>query len=306
MNITYEKVKLGKFGECLKVSNGKVEFLVTCDIGPRILELKLCSDESVFLYDEADNFNQGHLDFSCYGDLGHWHIYGGHRLWASPEKEVRVAYPDNRPVKVKEIEDGAVVTGEYQVFNNIQVEMTIKFVADNKISVEHQITNKNAFSIEIAAWPISVMNYGGFMAVKMIDTDLGLLPNRTMSLWSYSKMNDKRVYFGEKYITLKADRDNEEQFKFGIRTDSGYAAYFRNKTMFIKRFETDDCVGPDYDCNYESYTCKEMLEMESLSPLTVLEYNEFVLHNEVFELYELEKMPDPRNEAEISEALARI
>ena len=304
--ITYEKTKFGEIGECLKISNGKIEFLVTCDIGPRILELKLCSDESVFFYDENDTINGADSDFSSYGDLGTWHIYGGHRLWASPEKEIRTSYPDNSPISVKETEDGVIITGNCQVNNNIQVEMTVKFIADSKISIEHQITNKNAYSIEIAAWPITVMNYGGFMAVKMIDENTGLLPNRSMSLWPYAKMNDKRVYFGEKYITLKADKDTTQAFKFGIRTDSGYAAYFRNKTMFIKRFELDDSICPDYDCNYESYTCGEMLEMESLSPLTVLEYNEFVIHNESFELYELEKIPDSHDEAAIAEALAKI
>jgi len=306
MNITYEKVTFGKIGSCLKVSNGKIEFLVACDIGPRILNLKLCSDESVFIYDENDNFNQPESALTSYGNLGGWHIYGGHRLWASPEKDVRTAYPDNRSVVIKEIENGVVVTGECQVNNNIQVEMTITFIADNKISIEHQITNKNAYSIEIAAWPITVMNHGGFAAIKMIDTDTGLLPNRTMSLWPYSKMNDKRVYFGENYITLKADKDNTQAFKFGIRTDSGFAAYFRNKTLFIKRFELDDSICPDYDCNYESYTCREMLEMESLSPLTVLEHNEFVIHNEIHELYELKSMPDMRDETAIAEALQDI
>ena len=306
MNITYENVNFGKVGNCLKISNGKIEFLVACDVGPRIMELKLCSDESVFLNDEADIFNQSDLDFSQYGDVEHWHIYGGHRLWASPEKQIRTAYPDNNPVSVKEIKDGVIVTGECQVLNNIQVEMTIQFVADNKISIEHQITNKNAYSIEIAAWAISVMRCGGFAAVKMIDTDTGLLPNRTMSLWPYAKMNDKRVFFGEKYVTLEADKNNEDAFKFGLRTDSGFAAYFRNKTMFIKRFELDDSICPDFDCNYESYTCKEMLEMESLGPLTVLEYNEFLIHNETFELYELEKMPDPRDEKTIDEILKDI
>ena len=173
MNITYENVSLDKIGKCLKVTNGKIEFLVSCDVGPRILELKLCSDESVLFYDKNDDFEQSELDFSCYGDLGCWHIYGGHRLWASPEKEIRTAYPDNKPVTVEEIPDGVIVTGECQVNNNIQVEMAIKFIADNKISIEHQITNKNAYSIEIAAWPITVVNYGGFAAVRMIEEDTG-------------------------------------------------------------------------------------------------------------------------------------
>ena len=135
---------------------------------------------------------------------------------------------------------------------------------------------------------------------------MGLLPNRHISLWSYSKMNDSRVYFGEKYITLKADQAVSEAFKLGLKTEDNYASYFTNDTLFIKRFEQKDGIYPDFDCNYESYTCLSMLEMESLSPLQEVGCNQTITHKEVWELYDLDVCPDPKNEKGIEELLQKV
>lgn len=298
-----EKINIKSIGECLKISNGKISFTVACDIGPRIIELQILNKTSVFFVDDKDEMNSGNDDLSSYGNLGKWHLYGGHRLWASPEAPIRTAYPDNRPVFIETLDNGIKVTGELQKNNNIQVEMSLLFIADNKIEVTHSITNFNAYPVNISAWPITVMAYGGFEAIKMPDTDMGLLPNRHISLWSYSKMNDSRVYFGEKYITLKADENIDRAFKIGLRTEQDYASYFIKDTLFIKRFEQKSGICPDFDCNYETYTNKTMLEMESLSPLQEIGFNKKITHKEIWELYDLDKNIDPKNEKEIEQIL---
>ena len=301
--VNYEKIFIDGIGNCLKISNEVMSFTVTCDIGPRVIELQLNEKKSVLFHDENDEFNGLNENYAVYGDLGTWHIYGGHRLWASPEETLRTAYPDNQPITVTEIVNGVKISGNMQVHNNIKAEMIIQFYSSNKLAVEHIITNSNSYPIEIAAWPITVMAYGGFAAVKMTDTQTGLLPNRTMSFWPYAKLNDERVYFGEKYLTLKADKDNETAFKFGLKTNAGYASYFTDDTLFVKRFEMQEGTYPDFGCNYESYTTKAMLEMESLSPLKIIGKNETISHSEVWELHELETAPDRKDEQAIDEIL---
>jgi hypothetical protein len=304
MNI--EKINIASIGECLKISNGKISFTVACDIGPRIIELQILDKKSVFFIDSKDEINGADQDFSGYGDLGHWHLYGGHRLWASPEAPIRTAYPDNRPVSIEILDNGIKVTGEVQKNNHIQVSMTVLFVDDNKIEVTHNITNTNTYPINISAWPITVVAYGGFEAIKMPETDTGVLPNRHISLWSYSKMNDSRVCFGEKYITLKADENIDKAFKIGLKTELDYASYFTDDTLFIKRFDLKEGLYPDFDCNYETYTNISMLEMESLSPLQEIGYNQEITHKEIWELYDLESQIDPKNEKEIEKRLSAI
>jgi hypothetical protein len=106
-------------------------------------------------------------------------------------------------------------------------------------------------------------------------------------------------------------------------TDYNFAAYLKNKTLFIKRFdfEAEDRTAngnitaggnrtakgrPDFNCNYETYTCAGMLEMESLGPLTAVEYGNSVTHNEIWELYEIDKQPNPKDETEIEAALRSV
>jgi hypothetical protein len=304
--MTFDYIALDKFGEAARISNGKISFAVPKNFGPRILDFKLEGLPSPFLYDADDNFNISLPGYDAYGDLGAWHAYGGHRLWASPEAEVRTAYPDNLPVCIERTENGAAVKGRPQANNNIQVGIEAEFVAENKLGLSHRITNLNAYPIEIAAWPITVMEAGGVEAIRMTDIDTGLLPNRAVSLWPYSKMNDSRVYFGEKYITLSPDAGRGDAFKIGLMTDYGFAAYFKGRTLFIKRFDVGGGAFPDYNCNYETYTCAGMMEMESLGPLTVLGRGESAVHGEVWELHEIERAPDPRDEAGIDDILGRV
>ena len=43
---------------------------------------------------------------------------------------------------------------------------------------------------------------GGKEVVPQGRRDTGLLPNRVVSLWPYSRLDDPRVHWGERYIFL--------------------------------------------------------------------------------------------------------
>src|SRR5579859_2514091 len=75
-----------------KLSNEIVELVVTADVGPRIL-----------FYGFRNGENQLHEVVEDAGKTGgsEFRLFGGHRLWASPEVE-RTYYPDNAPVAVSE------------------------------------------------------------------------------------------------------------------------------------------------------------------------------------------------------------
>ena len=73
-----------------KLSNGVVELVVTADVGPRILFYGFRNGENLLHEVEEDAGMAGDSKFR---------LYGGHRLWVSPEVE-RTYYPDNTPVAV--------------------------------------------------------------------------------------------------------------------------------------------------------------------------------------------------------------
>jgi hypothetical protein len=131
-----------------------------------------------------------------------------------------------------------------------------------------------------------VLAPGGKEVVPFNTRDSGLLANRTMTIWPYTRMNDPRVWWGSRYMTLKQDTTpGQSPFKVGMDNEQGWAAYFKDQCLFIKYFIHDmDAHYPDGGMSFETYTNERFLEMESLSPLDVVEAGDTVEHVEVWEL----------------------
>lgn len=88
-----------------------------------------------------------------------------------------------------------------------------------------------------------------------------------------------------------------------MQNEQGWAAYFNHGHLFIKYYKhKEGAVYPDFGVSYETYTNDLMLEMETLSPLTMLEPGSSIEHSEAWELFDDVPMPSD-NEADIKEAL---
>ncbi|HHU78641.1 MAG: hypothetical protein ACOX27_01330 [Caldicoprobacterales bacterium] len=294
--IRIKEIEYGSFGKCVEISNGNADIVVTVDVGPRIIRFGLTGRENEFCDDGSFSVPVGNEE---------WHILGGHRLWHSPEAMPRSYSPDNKPVHYEKIENGIRVTQETEPWVQIKKQMDITMAGCcNKVQIIHRLTNENAWPIEVSAWAITVMAAGGLQVVPQPSRDTGLLANRLLSLWPYTKMNDHRVYWGDRYITLKQDPDTDTPFKFGIPNEGGWAAYFNHGNLFIKRFRhVMGAVYPDYGVSYETYTNDYMMEMESLSPLTRLEPGDTINHLEEWELIENVSRPAADNEEDIQKVV---
>ncbi len=298
------------YGRCLTISNGTIEAVVTLDCGPRIIRFAAIGGANVMMEDTERSINKQEFsaDFADkFGaDKGVWYIYGGHRLWTSPEELPRSYYPDNTPVEYEKVAGGAKFTPPAQVWTQLQMSMTVTMSeTDNSLHILHEITNVGAWNAEFAPWALSVLAPGGFEVVPVQQRQTGLLSNRKLVLWDYARMNDDRVYWGEKYITLRQDPTAEGPFKIGTDSEHCWAAYFNHGDLFIKKFDTDpDGVYPDGGCNFETYTCADFLEMESLGTLKSVAPNETVSHCEDWTLYT--DVPCPAcDEAEIAKVMEK-
>ncbi|MEM2960208.1 MAG: hypothetical protein QXU67_01245, partial [Candidatus Bathyarchaeia archaeon] len=76
------------------LSIGDMLLGVACDIGPRILYLASAEKPELNLFGILPNAGVETSD-------GFWRIYGGHRLWSSPEAKPRSYSLDNQPVKIE-------------------------------------------------------------------------------------------------------------------------------------------------------------------------------------------------------------
>ena len=177
-----------------------------------------------------------------------------------------------------------------------------------EVSVKHKLINKNAWPVEVAAWGLTVMDEGGvsFIPQPQNEPDFlcGAKGASNITLWAYTRMDDERVTWGNKYITLKQSRTAEGNIKFGISNEDGWAAYLNKGNMFVNRFAyIDGAVYPDRGVSYETFTTDFMLEMETLSPLSKLEPNEFLIHEEKWSLFK--GIEEPKNEDEIDDIVSK-
>lgn len=279
-----EKFEYNGLNTNVRLSNGTVELVLATEYGPRVMRYALAGSN------EKDNIFGTLPDVNVKTELGQWNIRGGHRLWHAPEGMPRSYVPDNAPVQVVRDGDTVKLVQAVETATNIQKEIWITLdAADSHVTVIHKLTNRGVFPIDIACWAMSVMNKGGVAILPQEpyqSHDDALLPARPMVLWSYTNLTDPRWMFGQKYLTLRQDPDIKDPQKVGILNRQGWAAYCRNSVLFLKRFGFDkDRTYPDYNCNNETYTDANFLELETLGAMEKVEPGATISHREDWWLY---------------------
>ena len=269
--VTTHIVAYKNYGNCVEISNGTVRLLVTVDVGPRIINYSFVDGENIMFEDLERVFSISGPEFDeAYGRGSEWFIYGGHRLWTSPEGLPKSYYPDNDPVPYELIENGAIFRPAVQKWNQYGYEIKITMCPQTgKVNLVHTITNHAAWDVVLAPWCLTVLSPGGYEYVSQPRKDTGLLGNRLLALWPYANMSDERITWGHKYIGLRQVPGHTEKFKLGINSENGVALYFNHGDLFIKKFEPiENGLYPDGGMSFETFTNGLFLEMETLGEIT--------------------------------------
>jgi hypothetical protein len=296
-NVKIERIKYGGWDNCIQITNGLVDLVVTTDVGPRIIRYGFVNQNNEMCEVKSQMGLTG-------GD--EWRIYGGHRLWHGPESKPRTYEPDNNPVKWEQIPDGIRTMQDIEPWSKIKKEMEITlFPKSSRVRILHRLTNRGPWPIELSVWSISAMAKGGKEVIPQPSKDTGLLPNRIIAIWPYTRLNDPRLYLGEKYIILRQDPDITHPLKIGIANEDSWAAYFNNNHLFLKYYiHHPNARYPDFGVSYETYINDFMLEMETLSPLNMLKPDASITHIEIWELFD--NVPMPSEEAEIQGIMEKV
>ena len=221
---------------------------------------------------------------------GNFYFRGGHRLWHSPEAMPRTYIPDNKGGVVTEIPNGARIEMPAEPWTHIAKSIEIQFNPDQpQITLRHELRNDGAWAVQFSAWALTMFRLGGVgifpQPIGNVD-EAGLLSNRKLILWPYARTDDPRLTLRDDFILVHAT-PSLPPFKFGYFNPHGWAAYWLDEALFVKRFEAQaDASYPDHGCNVESYCNDKFIELESLSPLTNVNPGETVIHTELWEVYE--------------------
>ena len=270
------------YGKCISFKTGNIKLLVTIDIGPRIIFYGK-DDQNIMFEDIEDTTNKGgeFFDKNLKGE-GIWHLYGGHRLWKSPEY-MDTYYPDNEKVTVEKNGDEVAFISNVETTTNLQKSMIIKMNDDGSIVLTQKIENKsNVKTTPISAWGLTVLDKGAKATIDLPNEDTGFLPNRNIVFWSYTNIKDERIDLNNDKLIIE-QRNIVDPIKVGLFTQRQINVNVKGQLFSL---QIDKKVGtyPDFSCNIECYTNNHIFEIETLSPLQELEPNECLIHKEYWAL----------------------
>jgi hypothetical protein len=297
--IEIRQVEYGDWPNCYRLANDVMELIVTTDVGPRVIRCGFVGAENEFKEFPEHFGKTGGKD---------WRIYGGHRLWHAPEHKVRTYCLDNSSVKLEQ-RDGAVhLTQTVEATTGIQKEIEVRLAPDvAHATVTHRLRNVNSEPVTLAPWALTVMAPGGTAIMPLPERGShpeDLLPGNLLTLWKYTDMSDARWTWGRRYILLRQDSTPKiKPQKIGATIPDGWIAYARGGRLFLKTFGHDpSAIYPDMGCSMEVFTNEEMLELETLGPVTQLAANGVVDHVEDWWLFR--DVPVPHSDADVEAHIA--
>lgn len=251
------------------------------EAGPRIVRL--------FVGGSDENLLAELPDVKWETPYGEYHIYGGHRLWHAPEAALRSYMPDDSGLIVEQLSDGVRLSGPAEPVTGLRKRIEIRLHADRPaVTLRHELINEGAWPIECAPWAITQLPLGGVAILPQpagpIDAH-GLLPNRRLALWPYTRADDPRLHLRDDAIQVEGQAELPP-LKIGHWNLHGWIAYLRGGVLFVKRFDPRaDAPYPDFNSNAEVYCNDRFIELETLAPLERLEPGRTARHVETWEVH---------------------
>lgn len=269
--------------DCITLSNGAIELLVTQNVGPRILALRPPGRANI-LAELPDTVIErpGERPFR---------FWGGHRLWYAPEEQAITYLPDEEPVAITPVTGGVRVNQPPEMGTGMQKSLTITLPDETaQVVVEHTLTNGGTRPRTCAPWAITQLKPGGFAILPQNsvpnDPD-GLLPNRALALWPYTRMDNPFIYWGQQFIFIDVTMTAADgPLKIGWPNPVGWLAYQWEDMLFVKQaVYQPEATYFDFGSSSECYARYDFVELETLGPRTVLEPGQSVTHQEVWRLF---------------------
>jgi len=284
------EIKEAKFEgyDTVSLSNQNISLWATVSAGPRILGLTAFGGENLLAVLPGVS-----LDFPGEGSLD---LIGGHRLWYAPEIPERTYIPDGNPVAWTSYDSGIGLTQPVEQSTGVQKQIRIEIDPDGaRAIITHALTNQGNKPIELAPWAITQVKPGG-IGVLPLKTDHadthGLLPNREIVLWPYTPIRSEYLSLTDSAIFVQA-KLSEGALKVGASNPIGWIAYAVNGQLFVKRNRyLEGGKYLDRGASSQIYCNKDFLELETLSPLVVLQPGDEAVHVEHWEVFSVGDWPE--------------
>lgn len=260
-------IEYKNFGKCVQFEENGMIVMVTIDVGPRI----------IYFGDKQNNILKEDLErkVQVYNDAykDNWYLYGGHRLWKSPEN-ICTYVADNKPVSYRLNEYGGTFISNIDPKFDYILDIGIK---KNKVYIENTIVSKSKNIESIAAWALTVMDIGGELTVNLNKKMDDLNPQQNLVIWPYTDIYDERIKISKEKLIVQ-QKSGLEPLKLGLFLNTPEAEYSLKGMKFKCKFKEEKSTEKygDFMSNMEIYTSGDILEIEGLSSMRDLKCGESV------------------------------
>lgn len=305
-----KEIDFESFGKCVKISNGIIDVIVTIDFGPRIISFGFSGSENLFYVDADQKYKIAVENQNLSDEHDHtFYYYGGHRLWLSPERSAKTIYPDNVPVVYSILPDGVSFVQPKQKTTCIQAGFEIIMGEDAAdIMVVHTAKNCSKETKPCGLWPITMLKGNGLVILPQnTDNNNSYRPNRALVYWPGTDICDERIFYGNRFVTVRHDQKDDRPLKIGINNVFGWAAYVRHNYTFMKRYvHSSQAVYPDFGSSCEIGLQKDFIELQSLSPMYRIEPGQGIKHVENLSVFQTRNSVDPKDESGIARYIENL
>lgn len=262
-----------QLGRCVCLENDSYQLVAPLGFGIRILHFSRAGGENLFYQQPAEMQELTHP--------GGWRLYGGHRLWAAPEGE-HCYQPDNLPVTWTFREDTLTLLQQSAAGEPLEKSMRVCLAQDH-VQVAHRLKNEGSQPLPLALWGITSLCPGGCQTIPLAQQHQPWAPDRTVTLWNGADLSNPQLSFQPGQMTLR-HQALPSPIKLGVRMHQGPARYRLGEEEFCLWANWPLGNYPDGGVNYETYLCRHMVEMETLSPLYRLAPGEGQEHTEFWRI----------------------
>ena len=273
MGLKVEQVEFLGWQEAYQISLGDASMVVVTEIGPRILSLSV-GQGSNLLYVNPETVGKGQSDAA-------WNIYGGHRIWVSPETAATYA-PDNTSCEVEVVDGKLTVLAPVEAQTGLRKRLTVG-EQDGRFAVEQGVLNTIDQLYTGAVWALTCVAPTGTVAFpwgRGGGWDLKKIVYWKAWLGTGSDVNSQQWHPGPDLFKIVP---TGEVGKVGTNAPEGWIGLCREDGTFVKSHQwVPSAKYPDEDCSMQVYTCPEFIEMETLSPLTTFYPGQEVVHRELW------------------------
>lgn len=267
------------FGRSLYVDNGTIVLVIPLEYGIRIAHFSFVGGENVF-YEQPNDMKELTTEDG-------WRLRGGHRLWLAPENEDTYC-PDNAPISYEVQDDTVILTQEIDTRLGVVKSLRICFGEDASVCVTHRIENRNPHTLTRSLWAISVMAAGGVEEIPLGHREGGMSHWHRVSWWDHTCLGDERATYEKERIVIR-HLPIDKRYKIGVGHPAGAVRYRNCGVVFEKTYDfKEKAAYPDGDVSFETFFCRHMAEIESMSPLYTVAPGESAEHTEIWKLFRAE------------------